>query len=107
MLESVRARLTLWHTAVVAVLVGLFAAGAYAFVAQSSRARTDATVLDAVADLRDELLAERQHSRSTSDAAREVLGELRFRTITFMVLDSTGGVVAATLPGPTESTAEE
>jgi hypothetical protein len=53
-----RARLTLWHTAVLAILLALFAAEAYAFVLHSSRARTDASLGEAVDDLVNELVAE-------------------------------------------------
>ena len=100
MLASVRARLTLWHTAVVAVLVGLFAAAAYGFVVYSSRARTDAELTDAVTDLEDEILTERRTGPNTRAAATEVVRELRFRTIAFVVYDATGRIVAASIPRP-------
>ena len=94
---SVRARLTLWHTAVLAALLLLFAIGSYAFVAYSSRARTNAILADALSDLRTELRAERPNQPSTGAAAREVLNELRFRTIAFVVYDSAARIVAAAL----------
>ena len=100
MFASVRARLTLWHTAVMAVLLVLFAAVAYLFVADASRARTDAMVLDGVTDLRGALLDQRGETRSTRAAAHEVLDELRSRTLALVVYDSAGRVVAASLPRP-------
>ena len=97
---SVRARLTLWHTSVLAVLLVLVAGGAYTFVAYSTRARTDAALLDALSDLRTEISAERKRQPSTERAAHEVLNELRFRSISFVVYDAMGRTVAASIPRP-------
>jgi len=98
MLASVRWRLTLWHSAVLAVLLALFATGAYAFIVRTSGARTAASVLDAVGDLQAELLEERRQQATTLDAAREVLGELRFRSFAFVVYDPHGRAIAVSLP---------
>ena len=98
MFGSVRWRLTLWHSAVLAVLLALFAAGAYAFIVRASRERTAASVLDAAGDLQVELRDERRHQATTLDAAREVLGELRFRSFAFVVYDARGRPVAMTAP---------
>jgi heavy metal sensor kinase len=103
MLRSVRARLTLWHTTVLAVLLGLFAVGAYTFVVRTSRLRTDAEVADAVFHLRTELVAERPQQPSTQAAAEEMLQELHFRHIAFAVFDSVGRVVAKSDPPPPDS----
>ncbi len=98
MLTSVRARLTLWHTAILAVLLVAFVAGAYWFVVRTSRARTDAAVLDAVDNLYAELVSERRHKPTTAAAALDVLHDLHFQRISFVVFDSTGSVIAASLP---------
>ncbi len=100
MFTSVRARLTLWHTSVLAVLLTLFAAGAYAFVVRTSRARTDAAVLDAVHHLQIELIAERARQPDTRTAAREVLRRLHFREIAFAVFDSSGRPIATSIGHP-------
>ena len=97
---SIRARLALWYSAALAVLLGAFAAGAYAFVAHSVAARTDATLADAALDLQTELLAERGPGTRTSTAAREVLSDMRSRTIAFALFDSTGHAVAVAVPPP-------
>ncbi|HEY5060216.1 MAG TPA: HAMP domain-containing protein, partial [Gemmatimonadaceae bacterium] len=107
MIASMRARLTLWHTAVLAVLLTLFAAGAYAFVRYSSRVRTDAAVGDAVNDLVAELNAEHGSGTSTAATAAEVMRELRFRRIAFVVYDSAGRVVASSVPRPPRPDAGE
>ena len=107
MIASVRARLTLWHTAVLAVLLALFASGAYAFVRYASRARTDAAVIDAVNDLVMELTAERRGGTTTPSAAAEVMRELRFRALAFVVYDREGHVVASSVPPPPPSSGGE
>ncbi len=98
MFASVRARLALWHTAVLAVLLVTVTAGAYTFVVYATRTRTDAALRDALSDLRTELLAERGRQSLTRGAADEVLHEMRFRTIAFVVFDAAGRVVAASIP---------
>lgn len=109
MLSSVRARLTLWHTFVLAVLLGLFVTGAYVFVLGLGRARTDSAVLDAVTNLELELLAERPRHPTTRAAAAEVLSKLHFRQIAFVVFDSSGKLVASSRArqrsGPEEGSA--
>ena len=102
-----RARLTLWHTAVLAIPLALFAAEAYAFVLHSSRARTDAALGEAVDDLVSELAAQRRDQATTSGAAAEVLSELRFRTIALVVYDGAGRVIASSIPRPPRRAAGE
>ena len=97
-IASLRTRLTLWHTGVLAVLITSFAIGAYVFLERGTWSRTDSALLDAAADLRSELLAERGDQMTTRGAAAEVLPEIRFTTIAFVVYDSAGGIVAASIP---------
>ena len=97
-IASLRTRLTLWHTGVLAVLITSFAIGAYLFLERATWSRTDSALLDAAADLRSELLAERGDHMTTRRAAAEVLPEIRFTTIAFVVYDSAGGIVAASIP---------
>ncbi len=99
MRASVRARLTLWYIAMLAVLLTIFLAGAYEFVVATSRARTDAMVVDAVSNLTTELLSERRHKPTMGAAARDVLHDLHFQRINFLVFDSAGSIVATSLPG--------
>lgn len=100
MFASVRARLTLWHTVVLALLLALFAAGAYRFIVRTGRARTDAAVVDAVSNLEAELRAERPNQPTTRAAAEEVLQELRLREISFVVFDADGQLLAASPARP-------
>lgn len=98
MIASLRTRLTLWHTVVLAVLIIAFAAGAYVFLERSTWSRTDASLLDAATDLRSELLAQSPDERSTRAAAAEVLPEIRFTTIAFVIYDSLGHVLGSSIP---------
>ncbi len=97
-ITSLRTRLTLWHTGVLAVLIVSFAIGSYVFLERGTWSRTDSALLDAAADLRSELLAERGNHSTTRAAAAEVLPEIRFTTIAFVVYDSAGSIVAASIP---------
>ncbi len=107
MRTSVRARLTLWYTAMLAVLLTIFLAAAYGFVVSTSRARTDAMVLDAVSNLKTELLSERRHKPTTLAAAQDVFHDLHFQRISFVLFDSSGSVVSASVPGAPVPAGEE
>jgi heavy metal sensor kinase len=92
---SLRAQLAAWHTSVLAILLVLFAAGAYAFVAYSARAQIDASVANAADDLATELAAERPNHGTTAAAGKEVLSEMQSRSIAFAIYDAAGNVVAS------------
>ena len=97
---SVRARLTLWHTAVLAVLLAAFAGAAYAFVARATGARTDASLSNALGDLRAALAAERSERASTRTVATEVMSDIRFRTISLFVFDTSARAIASSVSRP-------
>ena len=99
-LSSIRLRLTLWHTAVLAALLAAFATGAYVFVRHVVSARTDASLSDALLDLRAALVAERGERASTPVLAHEALSDMRFRTIALLVFDKSGRVLASSIPRP-------
>ena len=61
-----RTRLAAWHTSVLAVLLVSFAVAAYAFVFYASRARTDASLGDAVTSSVSELDVERRNQATTA-----------------------------------------
>ena len=89
------------------MLLAAFAAGAYAFVAHAVAARTDATLADALLDLQSGLIAERSPGMKTPAAAREVLSDMRSRTIAFALFDSIGHAVAIAVPAPRRPSATE
>lgn len=95
---SLRARLALWHTSVLGIILGAFAIAAYAFVFFASRARTDSNLADAVGDVVAQLRAEAGDRRSIGSTAAEALTELRFRTIAFIVYDASGRPIASNIP---------
>jgi heavy metal sensor kinase len=97
---SLRKRLALWHTSVLAVLLVAFAAGAYAFVFFATRARTDAALGDAAEDLATGLAGERPNQPTAAAAASEVLSDLQSRAITFVVYDSAGRIIGSRAPRP-------
>ena len=47
MFDSMRSRLTLWYTGVLALVLVVFAAAAYAYLARAARERTDQSLADA------------------------------------------------------------
>jgi heavy metal sensor kinase len=83
---------------VLAILLVLFAAGAYAFVAYSARAQIDSAVANAADDLATELAAERPNHGTTTAAGKEVLSELQSGNIAYALYDASGTLVASRLP---------
>ena len=101
-----RAAGALADTTVLAVLLVAVAAGAYAFVVRSVRARTDAALADALADLRTQLGAEGGERMSTRSVVVEVLQDMRFRTTALVVYDSAGRGFASSIPRPRPQAAD-
>jgi two-component system OmpR family sensor kinase len=100
MLESVRLRLTLWYTGVLAlVLVGLALAGYFIFW-QSTVKRTDSDLAELSAAFLTTLTAELEDQPGPDApkiAAQVAITEHRFRDHIFAVLDPTGGVLTTSL----------
>jgi two-component system, OmpR family, sensor kinase len=97
---SLRTRLAVWHTSVLGVLLVSFAVAAYAFVFYATRARTDASLGDAVDELASELEVEQRNQPTTAAAAHEVLSELQSRNTVFALFDTAGRIVASRFPKP-------
>jgi len=98
MLESVRARLALWHAATLGVLLIGFAAVAYAYTARSTLRRTDEYLRQSAGAFADALRDEREEVASNPDAARETVREIRFGTLQVTVLDAALRPLAASPP---------
>lgn len=108
MIQSVRVRLALWHTAVVAVLLLALAVGAYTFIAQMTARRLDQYLQETGAAFRIELVAQRYETRTDLEAAVEALTEFEFRDLNLGVVDTSGQVVAMnTVPGESQTTGDE
>ena len=101
MLDSVRVRLTLWYTGVLALLLVFLSAGTYWLVALTMERRT----YIAMAEISQGFLAtfqseyknqsrEKAGAEALHAAALEAANEFRLRDHRFAVLDSTGAVLA-------------
>lgn len=98
MLESVRARLALWHAATLGVLLIGFAAVAYAYTARSTLRRTDEYLRQSAGAFADALRDEREEVAGNADAARETVKEIRFGTLQVTILDAALRPLAASPP---------
>jgi heavy metal sensor kinase len=92
--RSLRARLTLWYAAALAVPLVAFAVISYLAFAVAVRDRTDRDIADAMAVFAREVGAERRHGSSAREAIVATVNEMRFRDVRFIVRDRTGAVVA-------------
>lgn len=90
---SVRARLALWHTVILAALIAASAMATQLFLKDSTRNRTDADLLDTWSAFRSELVAERAELPSLAAAATEAISGFRFNNVAVAVLDSADRVI--------------
>ncbi len=95
---SVRTRLTLWYTILLAVPLTAFAITSYLIFSETVRARTDAFVSDALTVFGRELQAERRRGPTTQAAIERTLTEMRFREMDVVILDDSGTVVGRSAP---------
>ena len=97
MFSSVRVRLTLWYTAVLACALLALASATY-FVLQRDSARvTDAALLEMADSFLTTVRAETQNAPgpdSLKEAVREAIAEHKFRDTIFVVLDAEGKIIA-------------
>lgn len=94
--SSLRARLTLWYTALLAVPLAAFAIASYAAFAQAISGGTDRFISDALTALSREAVGERRVVSAPDEALRRTIAEVRFRDLQVVALDSTHRVVATT-----------
>ena len=96
--STLRWRLTLLYTTLLAApLVGL-AFGFYALFARTLSQRTDRFIDDALTAFSRELIAERRAALSANDAIRSTVEEVRFRDLHIAVRDTAHRLVAMTPP---------
>ncbi len=91
---SLRFRLTLWYSALLALPLIVFALICYVVFAQALLDRTDRFISDALTAFSRELVAERRGAASMADAMRTTVDEVRFRDLHIAILDSLQHVVA-------------
>lgn len=88
--RSVRARLTLWYTIVLAVPLAVFAIGSYVVFARALYSRTDAFIGDALSVFAQEMTAERRAIPDLRTAIGVTLAEVRFQELDIIVYDASG-----------------
>ena len=66
---SLRARLTLWYTCVLALVLVVFASATYAYLSRAARERTDQSLADTANSLVSNFAAESEDEDQTGDEA--------------------------------------
>ncbi len=98
MFDSMRSRLTLWYTGVLALVLVVFASAAYAYLARAAREREDRALADDVRSLVLNLAAEYEEDQTGDNAAREVARDFQFTDRQALVFDETTRVAASSAP---------
>ena len=99
MLDSTRARLTLWYTCVLALVLVVFAAATYAYLARAARLRTDQSLADAANSLASNFAAESEDEGQTDEeSAAEVTRDFKFDDRQAFIFDDSRRLVAASAP---------
>lgn len=98
--KSVRARLTIWYSVMVALPLVGFAVISYLIFSTSLIRRTDGFLDDALTVFQNELLVERRQLPAAEEAIRTTVREVRFRDLAIVVLDDGGQVVASSTAAP-------
>lgn len=98
MLDSVRTRLTLWYTAVMACVLVILAVAAYFVLRQNSMRRTDVSVMELADSFLATVNAEMTAApgpNNMSEGVTAAISEHRFRDTVFVVIDDRGNLVAS------------
>jgi heavy metal sensor kinase len=90
-----RSRLTLWYTCVLALVLVIFAAAAYAYLARAVRERTDQSLTDAAHSLASNFAAEYEEDQTDDNAAEEVARDFQFGDRQAFIFDEQGRVAAS------------
>ena len=104
MFDSIRARLTLWYTLVLALVLVLLATFSYLLYGRSLAQRTDSAIVELSSAFATTFAAELADSSGADVpkvAAREAMLEHRFRGTVFVLFDSGGNLLASSLDLPT------
>src|SRR5258706_10780265 len=92
MFHSVRARLTLWYTAILALVLIIFSAVSYVLLARAIRAENDASLADTAHEFAAAFdPADRSHDR-------DVLLDFRYSDREILVLSPKGEIIVASKP---------
>jgi heavy metal sensor kinase len=93
--NSVRWRLTLWYSAVLAATLGLVALGSFEVLRRVLASRTDRFLEEARDAFADELQTERQEAEATGPAIDAALQEFQLRDVSFAVFDTSHHMLGA------------
>ncbi len=94
-----RARLTLWYTGVLALVLVSFACATYLYLARAARERTDQSLADTANSLSSNFAAEaNDEDQSSADTAAEVARNFQFGDSQALICDAAGRVVAVSDP---------
>jgi two-component system OmpR family sensor kinase len=104
MFDSMRARLTIWYTGVLTLVLVIFALASYAYLASLARTRTDQSLADTANSLISNFSAELNDEEQSGDnAAGEVTRDFQFSDKQAVIFDESGRIVAAS-DAPTDPT---
>jgi two-component system, OmpR family, sensor kinase len=92
--SSLRSRLTLWYTLLLAVPLIAFALVCYVVVSRTLERRTDVFIGDALTAFARELVAERRAAWPIRETMQRTVDEVRFRELHIAILDRDAQVVA-------------
>jgi heavy metal sensor kinase len=110
MLDSIRVRLTLWYTAVLALVLVVLAISTYLIYRRSLAQRADSAIAelaDAFATTFQAELADPPGPDAVKFAAQQAMKEHRFRETFFAILDSSGNVFQSSLDLPPSGISRE
>jgi heavy metal sensor kinase len=102
-LDSVRSRLALWHTLVLAALLIIFASLSFGMLRRTIARRTDAYLEESAAALAHDLVVADIRDASDSATAEAALAEFHFRDLGFIIYDAGGRLIASDLPADSAS----
>ncbi len=94
MLDSVRIRLTLWHTGVLALMLIAFSVGVYLLHARQLAARLDAGLQASLEGAAKSLRLENTEGESSLQSAQSVVAELYLPHQAMMIFDANGHLLA-------------
>jgi heavy metal sensor kinase len=110
MLDSVRVRLTLWYSIVLALVLTLLAVLTYFSYWRNTSLRTDSNISelsDAFVTTFNAEIADESGPDGIRNAARESMLEHRFRSTYFVIVDSAGNVLQSSLDLPRVANSKE
>lgn len=94
--QSLRVRLTLWYSVLLAIPLIAFGIASYLVVARALNNRTDRFLSDALTTFSRELLAERRAAPDLPTALTKTLDEVHFRDLRIEILDERDSILAVT-----------